>query len=397
MSTIVFVHGTGVREDAYQISFDVIEAELAKRSDAKLIPCYWGELGSRLNAGGLSIPTYDTARAAADGFDPVAATDADYQVALWAMLAQDPLFELRALAGRETSSGEVAPGQLPPGARLAELGKQFVIPADLQLLLDRGGIGAEFEETRSIICATDLYRTALAGAPASLSDHRSAIARALIAGSVDRVVRGGSQPLVSWDADLRDEIEERLVDLLGGKEYGLGGWLKTQLKGVVSGIATGYLERKRGAITDATTPAAGDIVLYQARGEPIRELIRARLSEVEPPKILLGHSLGGIACLDLLIDDPCGVDLFVTVGSQGPFLYEIDALQSLPYGSPLPKSFPRWLNFFDLRDMLSYKASELFDERVTDIAVDNREPFPASHSAYWTNKALWEALIKHMP
>jgi pimeloyl-ACP methyl ester carboxylesterase len=106
---------------------------------------------------------------------------------------------------------------------------------------------------------------------------------------------------------------------------------------------------------------------------------------------LLAHSLGGIACVDALIEEAIpGVERLVTVGSQAPFFYEIDALSALPYGKPLPDQFPAWLNIYDSRDFLSYIAAGVFPDRVTDKRVDNRQPFPLVHSAYWCNAAVWQ-------
>ena len=108
------------------------------------------------------------------------------------------------------------------------------------------------------------------------------------------------------------------------------------------------------------------------------------------PVTLLAHSLGGIACVDALIEEPIpGVERLVTVGSQAPFFYEIDALAALPYGKPLPDQFPAWLNIYDRRDFLSYIAAGVFPGRVTDQRVDNGQPFPQAHSAYWRNDAVW--------
>lgn len=80
----------------------------------------------------------------------------------------------------------------------------------------------------------------------------------------------------------------------------------------------------------------------------------------------------------------------VTVGSQAPFFYEIDALASLSYGEPLPSYFPAWLNIYDGRDFLSYIGAGVFPGRVTDQRVDNGQPFPQAHSAYWRNDAVWQ-------
>ncbi|MCC5636530.1 hypothetical protein LC593_11775 [Nostoc sp. CHAB 5844] len=90
------------------------------------------------------------------------------------------------------------------------------------------------------------------------------------------------------------------------------------------------------------------------------------------------------------------VKLLVTVGSQAPFLYEINALCSLEYGQPLPGDFPKWLNIYDLRDFLSYVGSKIFP-KVQDEEVISKQPFPRSHGAYWTNAKTWEAIFARLP
>jgi hypothetical protein len=408
MTTIIFVHGTGVREDAYKASFEVVERNCKGVSVSN---CYWGHLGSRLNKNGASIPDYDTARAVSgEGMDP-AATDEDYGIALWGLLYDDPLYELRVLALRQKMTGELAPGQTPPGAELREYVKRFQIAPELQTLLEKGGIDKEFEAARATITGSELYRAALTGAPAGLADYRAAIARALIAEAAALTSRAAqetmdlagasdievAEPAVFSDAALRDKIEQLLIQELGGGEYGIGGWLKQQLGGFVLTLGSRYVRRRRGAITDATYPGTGDILLYQARGCEIREFIQQRIAAAPRPRVVLAHSLGGIACVDLLVSKDCELDLLVTVGSQAPFLYEINALQSLPFGNSLPEHFPRWVNLYDLRDFLSYLGEPVFPGRVTDVKVDNRQRFPEAHSAYWSNPVVWEVLAKELP
>ena len=183
-----------------------------------------------------------------------------------------------------------------------------------------------------------------------------------------------------------------MIEALGGEQRSIGGWVKQQFCGLVYRLGTPYVERRRGAITDAAYPASGDILLYQARGKEIQNFIRQQVAAASAPRVLLAHSLGGIACVDLLVAEPLDIRLLVTAGSQAPFLYEINALQSLAFGEPLPAHFPKWLNFYDLRDFLSYKGEEIFRDRVKDVVVDNRQPFPVSHSAYWENKTVWETI-----
>ncbi len=61
MTTVLFVHGTGVRNPEYEETFKLIETTLhLERPDVKVERCLWGdELGTKLNAQGASIPLYD--------------------------------------------------------------------------------------------------------------------------------------------------------------------------------------------------------------------------------------------------------------------------------------------------------------------------------------------------
>ena len=145
---------------------------------------------------------------------------------------------------------------------------------------------------------------------------------------------------------------------------------------------------------DATSPFAGDILLYQGRGRRIRDFIRMRIKEMQQPVIIIGHSLGGVASVDVLATEDLlkHVILLITVGSQAPYFYEINALQSLERGEELPEHFPPWVNIYDLRDFLSFVGDKVFPGRVHDYEVNNRQPFPESHSAYWRNQATYDRI-----
>jgi hypothetical protein len=141
-----------------------------------------------------------------------------------------------------------------------------------------------------------------------------------------------------------------------------------------------------------------DILLYQTRGGQIRDFIQQQIEQAEPPVVLLAHSLGGIACVDLLVEQSLPqVALLITAGSQAPFMYEINALYSLEFGQQLPEHFPQWLNLYDKRDFLSYIGSKIFPRRVEDLEIDSKQPFPRSHSAYWENDTTWQAIIPRLP
>ncbi|NEB89336.1 alpha/beta fold hydrolase, partial [Streptomyces anulatus] len=163
-------------------------------------------------------------------------------------------------------------------------------------------------------------------------------------------------------------------------------------------LGSRYAVRRRAALTGAAHPAAGDVLTFLVRGGPLRAALRELVAAVEPPVVLLGHSLGGIIALDTLIEAPLpGVRLLVTVGSQGPFLYETGALPHLEHPRPLPAHVPDWLNIHDRRDLLGFAAAPLFPGRAEDIATDNRQPFPAAHSAYWTDPAVYRAIAERLP
>ena len=93
--------------------------------------------------------------------------------------------------------------------------------------------------------------------------------------------------------------------------------------------------------------------MYQARGEKIRAYLKSRIEATQnEPIILLAHSLGGIAAVDLLLmNNLPQVRALVTVGSQAPYLYEIDGLTGLEKGKPGPIIFHRsGSNIYDPND-----------------------------------------------
>lgn len=396
MTSVTFVHGTGVRKPAYDSSFAEVEAACA-RWGATARRCYWGHLGSALQAGGRSVPTYDQTRGFELAAGPEVSAEEAYVVALWSALFDDPLYELRLLALRPGPAGERGFGVEAPGVALGERAAALALSGPLQALLERAGLAAVFADARAAVLASQPCRAALDAAGATLDDERAALARAFVAEAAARLASDDTLPAVETDRALRDALEAALFQALGGGERGFGGWVQSKLAGLVVRAAAGHATRRRGAVTDATSAAAGDILLYQARPEAIHDFIAGCIADAPPPRVVIAHSLGGIACVDLLVQRPLGVELLVTVGSQAPYLYEIGALRSLRHPQPLPDRFPRWLNVYDLRDLLSYVGAGVFGGRVRDVKVDNGVAFPAAHSAYWTNDALWQALGPELP
>jgi len=158
----------------------------------------------------------------------------------------------------------------------------------------------------------------------------------------------------------------------------------------------------RAGASRAIAPAIGDILNYQAVGHHIRELIRKKIDSIPGDIFVLGHSLGGIACFELMVEtrrdgaDRLGsVKGLITAGSQAPLLYEFDALQTLHKGKPLPAGFPKWLNLYDENDLLSYRADRIFNARA-DKQVDSMLPPLEAHSAYWSLDETWKAIADLM-
>jgi hypothetical protein len=398
VTTILFIHGTGVRQPVFQESFALahkglaVALQKAGRAPVRIDPCLWGDsLGSRLNAQGVTIPDYRRT-GTADKTDKVK----DDQVLLWQMLGYDSLFELRGLALRPAKAAV----DLPSFTRRL----QALPSAELAPLLEQVGVAATFGPARDyVVQASDYERAVLAAADES--DLFAPVARAVVAEAVERCPPD-TPPALAWDPNLRDQVIEGLTRALGLPTRSVAGWTANRLFGLAQRLGVVDLRYRRGGITDALTPAAGDVLLYQSNGGAIRDFIRHRIeaaARLSPPVVLVAHSLGGIACVDLLAGSaPPPVAALVTAGSQAPYLYEINALHSLRYGQPLPAGFPRWLNIYDRRDLLGYLAGRVFAlqgsvPEITDRAVDNGLPFPDAHSGYWANPAVWDAIVAVLP
>ncbi len=394
MSTIIFVHGTGVREPAFSRLFERVRSELhSRRPEFAVEPCYWGDAeGTRLWHNGASVPAYDTTRGITPGPE-------DEEIALWDLLYQDPSWELRMLAMAGPADGELPPGRLPPGDELDASVQALAPSQELTAALAAAGLAETFGSARVAIATSEPYRQALGAAGDSLGALRLAVARAIVAEALaEQAEQDGTDTPIVPDAAARDHVVRLLVDAFGGGERGVPGKIAAPVRGLALRLATARARRRRGALTDATSPGAGDILLYQVRGDRIRTFIADQVAAAAAPVVLLTHSLGGIAAVDLLATKPLpAVRLLVTVGSQAPFLYEIGALWSLAHDDPLPAHVPAWLNIYDPRDLLSYIGAPLFPGQIEDVEVNNRQPFPQSHSAYWANPKVWDAIVSRLP
>lgn len=89
------------------------------------------------------------------------------------------------------------------------------------------------------------------------------------------------------------------------------------------------------------------------------------------------------------------VDLLATAGTQAPLLYALRALDRLTPDNPEITPLTPWLNFYNPNDFLAFCAERVFPARegIRDEAIaPPGVPFPAAHSAYWTQNRIYERI-----
>jgi hypothetical protein len=382
------VHGTGIRLPNYISSF---KAASARASDngitAKFVECAWGDpFGIEFDGLSLPEPSDDRFRREEEDF------------ARWSWLLDDPLLELERLTIRPGADAVLMmerPGVEPERLRLWERIRTYEPTPAMAALLKRGGLQEIWRPAWEMVAGADVTPQAFERSAHELPAASEALARAVVAAlHLTATEKGRPGP----SRQLRDSIADRLQCDWDQKVLAPNNFLVRMFKRA----ATRTLRRHRDAVSTAVLMPIGDILLYQSRGSEIRKFIRDAIEAAAPPVTIVAHSLGGIACFDLLaLPDPPKVSGLVTVGSQASLLYEIGALASInspkPFVSPrtLPDGFPPWLNIYDQNDFLSYVASGLF-EGVDDLEVESGQPFLDSHSAYFGNDEVWKAIGKLM-
>lgn len=440
MTTVLFIHGTGTREVAYRTALAQIRDQLRDlQPSVRVEGFYWGgSLGTDLHFDGASIPGYQTSRgvltedlADETGPDPTQ-VQAEIRSLVWEQLERDPLFEFRQL-GAAVSLGSLPPGsdqQLPEALEALQKPLAATLSGQrLAALLGGVHLDTEFKGAVEAVSESPLVRTVLA-ADAPL--HLPVLARATLATLLilPAQTEAGSDALddLALDPTKRDEwaglLAEHLRDVryppdtrgvMEFAQHAFDDLVKAPFVWSAAHVATWRARKRRRSLTDGSSAAVGDILWYQAHGRRLRDEIARQAAGFaqQGPVVLLAHSLGGIACVDTLIEQaPPGVKLLITAGSQAPYFYEIGALASKPLPQAprpplphaLPGSFPRWLNFHDPRDLLSYLAAPIFQTPgaglpPADHELDNGCSFPGSHSAYWQNAALWDIakpVLRHL-
>jgi hypothetical protein len=402
MPEILLVHGTGVRRVSYVRSLALVRWQAEKYlKGVKVHPCLWGEQeGASLTLGGASIPTYDQQPAAV-----ISAAEADaIDRASWAMLREDPLFELRLLpnVASRPDDDDGSPLRDSPGEISCQLVSNVQPPDEFMTILQARNLDGYWDSAKRNFTKLSDLDSILKNANRDPKEVSRALARGLVASLVNEAAKDGQ---IEFSSATRDSLIDWLIPLLGERALAPFDWITNIMMGAAKRIGTDKARRSRRALTDASYPAAGDVLLYQKDGAGIREFIKKQIAAVPGDVIILAHSLGGIAAVDLLaMEDLSGkVKGLVTVGSQAPLLYEIGALRSLRCDhqarDPLPPHFPKpWINFWDPNDFLSYAGESVFGpQNVKDIRVESNLPFADSHGAYWDHVPVWKEIQNLVP
>lgn len=394
--TLVFVHGTGGREPEYGKVVARIKEQAGKfLPGVSVTSVPWGpSLRTDYPEILREVFPLDVETRALDEL-PV-----DEEIARWLALRDDPLVELRlaalATGGAGGTPAAVAIGGPPPGQQLANAVREV-----------RGSppetSGVSEEELRRaaevVANAPELQEAAATASDAQAAELRELAARATVAVIIRS--HAGDAPGTEPAAVLLAEERDRLVEWVAGQLQVDARFVGDFFKKIFLRVATGRARAHRYPLTVMGVNFWSDILHYVRRGEAIRDLIRKTIDGAERPVVVLAHSLGGIACVDLLSEEnPPSIDLFVTAGSQSPVLFAMDALETLrpPKLNALPAR--RWMNFFDPNDLIAFRAGAVFhdaDHVVEDINLPSGQPFPVSHGAYFVNPAFWERIAQEWP
>jgi hypothetical protein len=402
--TLFFIHGTGVRHEGWVTLWGRVQdyARANGIDGVGFVGCEWGpKLGVPVDLVPDTLPKEVSTKAVVEA----PPGDAEVAAALWALLLDDPLFELRVASEAApvvaVGIGGVVLGGVPPGQAAKEMLDGL---AGKVAALDLGGLRPEevAAAAQAMAAAPELQKAAEVAGPAD-PDFVDAAARAVVARVLasHRQDEPGTPPVLLFDGAKRDDLVQRIAAVLAPATKGFSDWVKEKVVGFAQRKATRAVEDRREGLMGMSTPAIGDILYYQRRGDTIARFVADGLRDLPRPVVAVGHSLGGIMLVDLLSrPDAPPVDLLVTAGSQAPMLYAIDSLERLRRGEAEPKPFTPWLNIYNRQDFLSFCASRVFPgtrQWIRDEEVDPGVPFPESHSAYWYHDRVYQLIRDAWP
>lgn len=401
--SLLFVRGTGVRDIAGTL--DRLRDGLARVPALHDVQVHGSTWGTAVGPKDLDITDVLPLDVGARGIGDQP-SETEVTIAEWDLLTVDPTLELRMLAALLAagvgSPGRVAVAAETPDVVLYDRLTGLSVPAGS--LTEVGVTAAELAEAaRRVASAPELTEAATAVGDPDVDELLTATARSVVATLLQSCAEhaGGDEPLLCRSGQARDTLCAAVLAVItpvASRAFGAKLVAKVFVP-LAERLATRVAVSRRSQLTNPTTDFVRDIAFYLRRGEDVRRHIAGETAGLAEPVVLLGHSLGGIAVVDLMAASgrPEQVKLVVTVGSQAPYLYLMDALDVLRPGNGAAPATP-WLNVYDRVDVLAFCASRVFAaDRIVDEAVDNGVPFPPAHSAYFDNPDLYQLLAAHWP
>ena len=239
-----------------------------------------------------------------------------------------------------------------------------------------------------------------------------------------------SKPDLSW---LDTANDENFADLLNhhvhaGEEesFGAGGLLDKLKEGLsrlvqaVPDASTELINKlARKKLNSSVTRFTGDAFVYLTRrgrpGEegPIVAAVMKSLKKANAAKtatdnklVVIAHSFGGEIMYDILTRfwPELEVDCLITVGSQVGLFEEMKLYLAsdpkipmhYPDGKvPKPPNVKRWLNVFDMNDVLSYRVTPVFDA-TEDFKYDTGYSTLQAHSGYFLRPSFYVRLAARL-
>jgi hypothetical protein len=229
---------------------------------------------------------------------------------------------------------------------------------------------------------------AAGGDPVALID---AAVTAAAARAVQRQGPDVVSSVIKSNLDPIGKVKEALsIAAMGG--VGIIGNSVGELAGPIARWLSEQFAMRRTALMQRHILVAADVLFYQRHSAAIRAHVREEITALKPPRLILGHSLGGIILVDTLFGEdalPIDVDLLVTFGSQSPLLEAIEA-----FGAVKPDVIP-WLNVWSRFDFVSFLAGSIWPGKVTDEEITVEVGFPQAHGAYYESKEFYDKVRAH--
>jgi hypothetical protein len=174
----------------------------------------------------------------------------------------------------------------------------------------------------------------------------------------------------------------------------------------------------RAALNDKASVFIGDAFSYLKNrgnsGDPgpivqtvVADFLQAKQirEQKNEPFVVIAHSFGGIISFDIFSHymPTLPVDLFLSVGSQVALFEEMKLYHSSRADVPSastpkvakPRNVKRWLNIFDLNDVLSYCCAGVFDG-VQDFMYPTGSSVLSAHSAYFVRPSFYFRLSERI-